>query len=46
MKSMRFNEDVKIKLAYEWKNIFRALSSADTERKGSIGINSFNKIIH
>lgn len=25
-KSVKFNEDVKVKLAYEWKNIFRAVS--------------------
>lgn len=46
IKSLRFTEDVKVKLAYEWKNVFRGLSQADTERKGSVNINTFNKVIH
>ncbi len=37
---------MKGKLAYEWKNVFRGLTQADTERKGSINITTFNKIIH
>ncbi len=45
-KSLKFSEDVKIKLAYEWKNIFRALVQADVEKKGTITIGTFNKIIH
>jgi hypothetical protein len=28
---MKFNEDIKNKLAYEWKNIFRGLTQADLE---------------
>lgn len=39
-------EDIKTKLAYEWKNVFRALTQTDSERKGIININTFNKIIH
>jgi hypothetical protein len=37
---------VKVKLAYEWKNVFRGVTIADTEGKGSINIDTFNKIIH
>ena len=25
-RSIKFNEDVKVKLAYEWKNIFRGVA--------------------
>jgi|LauGreDrversion4_2_1035121.scaffolds.fasta_scaffold1221747_1 hypothetical protein len=39
-------DDVKNKLAYEWKNIFRGLSQVDLEKKGVVNINLFNKIIH
>jgi hypothetical protein len=39
-------DDVKNKLAYEWKNIFRGLSQVDLEKKGTVNINLFNKIIH
>ena len=45
-KSVKFNEDVKVRLAYEWKNIYRAVVQADVEKKGSISIGTFNKIIH
>ena len=45
-KAMRFAEDVKVKLAYEWKNVYRNLVQADTERRGSVPITTFNKIIH
>jgi hypothetical protein len=44
--SARFGEDVKVKLAYEWKNIYRAILQADFEKKGTISIGTFNKIIH
>jgi len=43
---MKFNEDVKIKLAYEWKNIFRGLAQSDLEHKGSVSLTTFNKVIH
>ena len=45
-KTIRFSEDVKVKLAYEWKNVYRSLAQADTERKGSVPISTFNKVIH
>jgi hypothetical protein len=45
-KSIKFNEDVKVKLAYEWKNIYRALSALDENKKGTVSIGTFNKIIH
>jgi hypothetical protein len=44
-KTLRFNEDVKTKLGYEWKNVYRALASADIYRKGSVPLGTFNKII-
>jgi hypothetical protein len=37
---------VKVKLAYEWKNLYRALAQSDTERKGTIPMSTFHKIIH
>ncbi len=37
---------MKNKLAYEWKNVYRSLVQADTERKGSVAIGTFNKVIH
>mmetsp|Transcript_10657 Transcript_10657/g.10766 ORF Transcript_10657/g.10766 Transcript_10657/m.10766 type:complete len:190 (-) Transcript_10657:91-660(-) len=46
IKSGKFSEDLKNKLAYEWKNIFRGLTQADFERKGTVTIQTFNKIIH
>lgn len=45
-KSLKFNEDVKTKLAYEWKNLYRALAQSDIERKGTVPLSTFNKIIH
>ncbi|CDW82631.1 px domain containing protein [Stylonychia lemnae] len=45
-KSLKFNEDVKVKLAYEWKNVYRSLAQADSLRKGTVPIGTFNKIIH
>mmetsp|Transcript_28216 Transcript_28216/g.21089 ORF Transcript_28216/g.21089 Transcript_28216/m.21089 type:complete len:85 (+) Transcript_28216:83-337(+) len=46
IKTSRFQDDLKTKLAYEWKNIFRGLIQADSDRKGSVTIQTFNKIIH
>lgn len=37
---------MKVKLAYEWKNIFRGLTQADIERKGAVNMQTFNKVIH
>ena len=45
-RSVKLNEDLRTKLAYEWKNIYRALVQADAERKGTIPVGTFNKIIH
>lgn len=42
----KFSEDLKNKLAYEWKNIYRGLSQLDQQRKGTININTFNKVVH
>lgn len=43
---IKFNEDIKNKLAYEWKNIFRGLTQADLEKKGWVNIQVLNKVIH
>lgn len=45
-KQNKFNDEIRNKLAYEWKNIFRGVSQLDTTRKGTININQFNKIVH
>lgn len=39
-------DDVKSKLEYEWKNIFRSISSLDIERKGIVNINTFYQAVH
>ena len=33
-------------MAYEWKNVYRAVVAADFEGRGVINMSSFNKIIH
>jgi hypothetical protein len=38
--------DVKQKLAYEWKNIFRAITQADPERRGLVPISVLNQAAH
>lgn len=45
-KTLRFTEDIKTKLGYEWKNIYRALAQADIYRKGSVPVGTFYKITH
>jgi hypothetical protein len=37
-------EDLKNKLAYEWKNIYRGLAQADVEKRGTVSLHSFNKV--
>lgn len=45
-KQTKFSDDIRSKLAYEWKNIYRGVSQLDTSQKGLININAFNKIVH
>ena len=35
-----------MKLGYEWKNVYRALAQSDVDRKGTVSIGTFNKVIH
>jgi flagellar motor switch protein FliG len=39
-------DEIKNKLAYEWKNIFRSLTQQDLEQKGTVQSQTFIKIIH
>jgi hypothetical protein len=39
-------DEVKGKLAYEWKNIYRGLIQSDPEQRGIVSISSFSKILH
>jgi Ca2+-binding EF-hand superfamily protein len=45
-KSLKFNEELKTKLAYDWKTVFRAIVQFDSEQKGTISTADFNRIIH
>ena len=44
--SFKGSEDLRSKLIYEWKNLFRQITTIDLENKGTISVNAFNKIIH
>jgi hypothetical protein len=39
-------DEIKNKLAYEWKNIYRSLTQADLEQKGTVNVSLFTKIVH
>ena len=39
-----FNEALRKKLSYEWKNIYRSLLQSDVLQKGSISVQKFNQV--
>ena len=39
-----FNEALRKKLSYEWKNIYRSLLQSDVLQKGSISVSKFNQV--
>ena len=39
-------EAIKLKLAYEWKNIYRALHMQDAENEGKVTKKVFEAVIH
>ena len=39
-------DEVKGKLAYEWKNIYRSLIQSDPEQRGIVSTSTFSKILH
>ena len=39
-------DEVKGKLAYEWKNIYRGLIQSDSEQRGIVPTSTFSKILH
>ena len=39
-----FNEALRKKLSYEWKNIYRSLLQHDVLQKGSISVQKFNQV--
>jgi len=39
-------DEVKGKLAYEWKNIYRGLIQSDPEQRGIVPTSTFSKILH
>lgn len=42
----RLIDEIKNKLAYEWKNIYRSLTQADLEQRGTVNVALFTKIVH
>lgn len=40
----QFNSDLRKKLSYEWKNIYRSLLQSDVLQKGSISTQKFNQV--
>ena len=40
----QFNSDLRLKLSYEWKNIYRSLLQSDVLQKGKISIQKFNQV--
>jgi len=39
-------DSIKQKLAYEWKNVFRALTQFDNEKTGIAALATFIKVLH